>query len=340
MHKKGKIFIIAVFFTLCTALSTYSQTQLADLQKSVEDFSDSMAKSLPFNSTLGLNWSDAYIGKLFPSLPPHFGVGGSFGFTTLDMPSLEKVAGLLGYDIPFGTSSMLFPAYAAEARIGGFFLPFDIGVKFGMLPKVGLWGSSTKMDYLLTGAEFRYAVLDGKSKKLLPNISVGLGFDYLRGGISSEVGSDTTIEFGGHGLVLEKPEVSLLWDTLNLDFKVQISKNILIVTPYLGFGASYAWSKAGYQVDTKASYYDHIDDLSTLQPIDKGAVNGFLNANGLESMDFDGDTISSMIKIKGFSARVFGGLSFDLMVLHLDFTGMYNFLDSNWGASLGFRVQL
>jgi hypothetical protein len=303
---------------------------LADLQKGAVDFSDTMAKSLPFNSALGLNWADAYIGKFFPSVPPHFGVGGSFGFTTMDMPAFEKIAGFLGYEIPFDLASMYFPAYAAEARIGGFFLPFDVGVKFGMLPQMGLWGSSTKMDYILAGADFRYAVLDGNL--ILPNISVGLGVNYLKGSISSKVGSDSAFTFDSHELVLEKPEISLLWDTLSLDFKVQISKSFLAVTPYLGIGASYAWSEAGYQVETKARY-DGSD-------INRDEINAYLNAAKLENMDIDGDTISTIVKAQGFSTRAFGGLSLNLMVFRLDLTGLYNFVDSNWGGSVGVRIQI
>jgi hypothetical protein len=139
MQKKLKIFVTAAALAFTVVTLSYS-AQLKDLQNGVVDFSEKMAKSLPFNSSLGLNWSDAYIGKIFPSVPPHFGIGGSFGFTTMDLPALKTLAGQLGYGMPFTTDRLFFPVYTLEGRLGGFFLPFDIGVKFGTLPSVGMWG--------------------------------------------------------------------------------------------------------------------------------------------------------------------------------------------------------
>lgn len=319
-----------IFFALLLVVGisfpvfTLSPTDLGELQKEVASFSGDLAKSLPFNSTLGLNWSDAYIGKLFPSVPPHFGVGGSFGFTTMDMPALEKLAGYLGYSLPFSTNKMFLPGYTAEGRIGGFFLPFDIGFKFGYIPPTGLWGSSMNMNYLLVGGDIRYAVLDGK---VLPKISIGVGLNYMNAGVGGKVGEEQVINFDSNYIKLEKPDVNLKWDTLSLDFTAQISKSFLIITPYLGLGASYAWSSAGYSVDANVTG-------------DKQDINDYLSSHGLDSMNVDSSGISSIVKNSAFSFRAFGGFSINLMVFRLDFTGLYSFLDKNYGASFGFRFQL
>ncbi|MDR1566053.1 MAG: hypothetical protein LBS48_02070 [Treponema sp.] len=45
------------------------------------------------------------------------------------------------------------------------------------------------MEYTMAGMDIRYAVLDGKSKVLLPSLSLGAGFNYLRGGIKTSVGN-------------------------------------------------------------------------------------------------------------------------------------------------------
>jgi hypothetical protein len=306
--------------------------EIDDLHSGLSNFSDELVKSLPFNSSIGLNWSDAYVGKFFPSVPPHFGVGGSFGFTTMDLGAIENLAKVLGYDLPFGGSKLYFPAYTAEGRLGGFFLPFDVGVKFGMLPGTKLWGTSTKMNYLLLGADLRYAVLDGKSRTLLPNISIGLGFNYLKGGLSSSVGQAVDIDVNGttDRITIDKPDVELSWSTKSLELTLQISKNILIITPYLGFGASYSWSEVGYDADAAVQYNGNDitqSDINALRPV-LGGIN--LGSGGISSSKQDG----------AFGLRGFGGISLDLMVFHLDMTGLFNFFDKNYGAQIGFRVQL
>jgi hypothetical protein len=120
-------------------------------------------------------------------------------------------------------------------------------------------------------------------------------------------------------------DVNLFWNTKAIDLKVQLSKSIFIITPYLGLGASYAWSEAGYETSLSGSL---------------DAAKTYLAANGLGDMDIDGNKLSSTIKVNGFSLRTFGGMSVNLAVFKLDLTGMYNFLDSNYGLSFGARFQL
>ena len=336
MNTRIKIKILMIFLTLGIAFSGFAEIpDFSQLQKGVDDFSKDLAKSLPFNSALGLNWSDAYVGKLFPSLPPHFGVGVSFGITTMDLPVMKTLAGYLGYKIPFGISKLAFPAYSAEARMGGIFLPFDVGFKIGYLPRLGMWGSSTNMDYLNVGGDLRYALLDFKLLKL----SLGMGVNYLKGSINGKAGSDQDINFGFGGptdsIRLEKPDVELQWKTVSLDFKTQVSASLVIFTPYLGLGWSYAWSSAGYSVDSKVTRSG-----SSLTPSDLEDINGYLRGQGLKEINGDHAGISSIIKNKDFNVRAFGGVSFNMMAFKFDLTGLYSFRDSNYGASLGFRFQL
>jgi hypothetical protein len=324
MCKTGKITAIAVLLVVFGSSLAFSQpVDLKALQEKAEDFSDSLAKSLPFNASLGLNWSDAYIGKLLPSMPPHFGIGASFGFTTVDMAAAGDLAEALGFNIPFDAKKLILPMYAGEVRLGGLFLPFDIGVKAGVLPAVGLWGSGIDTNYTLIGADLRYALTEGGV--ILPKISVGLGFNYLKGGLEASAGKQMEYGFTGGSLTAANPNVNLYWETKVLDFKLQLSKSIFIITPYLGLGMSYGWSEAGYEAKAPVTLNSGL--LSDAQAY-------------LDGMDIEGNKISSSFKVKGFSARAFGGLSFNLAVLKLDLTGMYNFLDSNYGLSFGARFQL
>ncbi|MCL2832222.1 MAG: hypothetical protein FWD78_03545 [Treponema sp.] len=335
-RKKAFLLIFILIFAVFSAYAV--DNPIDDLQKNVVDLSTTLAKSLPFNSALGLNWSDAYIGKFFPSLPPHFGVGGTFGVTTLDMPALKGVADLLGYQIPTNpllTGKMIIPAWAAEARIGGLFLPFDVGVKFGTLPSIKMMGIPYSMKYTMAGADIRWAVLDGKSNLLLPNLSIGVGFNYLSGGIGASIGSDTSFDIAGKALTISKPQINLLWETKGIEAKAQISKQILILTPYIGVGAGYSWSQAGYDVKADTTY-----DGDPIDPDVKAVIKQYLTDNGLQQMTVAMDGISSIIKNEAWNFRAFGGVSFNILILKLDLTLMYNLIDTQLGASLSARVQL
>jgi hypothetical protein len=334
MKKMQKILGLVLGMALCGAAPLFPQN-LAKLQEAAGDFSKALAQSLPFNATLGLNWSDAYIGKFFPSLPPHFGVGVALGYTTMDFEAFNGLVKQFNLSVPggFDLGQMALPAYVTEARIGGFLLPFDVGLKFGAFENLG--DSSAAVDYLLAGGELRYAVIDGKESLVLPNVSVGVGLNYLSG---SFTGSKSSLNFSlepgilpNDVLPLTDLVVGLQWETLALDFKAQISKSFLILTPYIGFGASHAWSQAGYTVEAT------IPGLSGTQ---KSGINNALQDAGLEGIDFGGKGFSTIFEETGWSFRTFGGLSVNLALFRLDLTGLFNFADSNYGVTLGGRFQL
>ena len=340
MSKQIKTGILALFLILTVSISGFTaETPLTDLQNGVAAFSESLAKSLPLNASIGLNWADAYIGKLFPSAPPHFGVGGAFGITTMELPKVKDLAGFLGYNIPFDVDKMILPAYTVEARIGGFFLPFDLGVKFGKIPETALWGTSLKIDYLLVGGEIRYALLD---KPILPKISLGVGLNYLKGGFGADIGARQEFTYNDgspHTLAIEKPALNFRWETTSLDFVAQISMPILIITPYAGLGASYSWSNSGYSIDADISYGTP-GSTAAISQQNINSIKAFLKSAGLEDMEVSESGISSMAENNAFNFRIFGGLSFNLTVIKIDLTALYSVRDTNFGGSLGLRFQL
>jgi hypothetical protein len=332
VQRKKKIIVVALIMVLGTLIPAFSQNFLGDLQDNTNKFADSLAKSLPFNSVIGLNWSDAYIGQLF-GVPPHFGIGVSGGITTMDYGVVEKLLGDFSVSMPFSLNRMIIPGYTVEVRIGGLILPFDGGFKFGILPGVNL-RDNFKLDYTLVGGEIRYALLRGKG--VLPKVSLGFGINYLAGGIRTSAGGKSFV-FGtspAHTLTLENSELNLSWFTTTYDFKAQISKSFFIITPYLGLGTSFAQSKAGYTVDSRLSY-----DGSPVSEVNQ--IIEDLKGAGISGIDFnDAEGFSSFHAISGWGLRIFGGFSLNIAVLKLDFTGMYNFLDSNYGGSFGIRIQL
>jgi hypothetical protein len=272
-----------------------------------------------------------------PSFPPHFGVGIALGYTTMNFAAFEDLLNQFNLSVPggFNLGQLALPAYVTDARIGGFFLPFDVGLKFGAFD--GLGTSSATVDYLLVGGEFRYALIDGKENPLLPNVSVGVGLNYLNGSFAGSRSSTQrfSIPSLGKDLELSDLKVALQWETLALDFKAQISKSFLILTPYIGLGASHAWSSAGYTVDAGLKYGNN--DLTAA---DRGVINAALKDAGVEGLDFGGKGFSAIIEETGWSLRAFGGLSVNMALFRLDLTGLWNIFDGNYGITLGARFQI
>jgi len=335
MKNRIAVCFFSFFLFIGIAFSAFAQQEdLKKIQDGVKVFSEGISKAIPFNSLIGLNWSDAYIGKLFPGAPPHFGAGISLGATTMDPSSIKTLASNLDADIP-DIPILPLPAYTVEARLGGFALPFDIGFKFGYLPPNVLPIPDINLNYILVGGDIRYAVIDGVANKALPNVSVGVGVNYLKEGLGAKMGQGTTFTYQSYTIDLTQPVANLEWNTTSLELKAQISKTIAIITPYFGVGGSYSFSNAGYSVDAKVKVNG--GNVTQAQIDD---INQSLISYGLDPIDITADGISSFIKNDAFNLRAFGGFSLNLAAFRLDLTGLFNVLDQNFGATLGLRFQL
>jgi hypothetical protein len=77
-----------------------------------------------------------------------------------------------------------------------------------------------------------------------------------------------------------------------------------------------------------------------LSNADKGTINTALGAAGLEPIDFGGNSLSSTIKNTQWGMRLFGGMAFNLSVIKVDLSGLYNFNDQSFGFTLGTRFQM
>lgn len=338
--KKLRIIMLVCIILACAASPLFSQTELGRLQESANSFIDEVATSLPFYSTIGLNWSDAYIGNITDK-PPRFGIGFTAGATTMDFGSINSLMSSLNINLPINTERSFFndvglpiPAYTAEARIGGFILPFDIGFKVSYVsPSLfdSLFTEESEFDFkhLLIGMDVRYALIHGKTRPFC--LSVGAGVNYLDGGISAASSSSMEFSLPGYTVSFASPNIALEWKTITAELKSQISFPLKLFTPYVGAGASYAWSQAGYKVTSSSNLnvppgaFDIIKEL---------LLNTF-NMTGVTEEGFE--TIKSNHK---FNLRAFGGVSANIFVFRIDLTAMYNFLDGNFGATAGLRFQL
>jgi hypothetical protein len=342
---KRLLIIVAVALI---AIAVPLSAQLTDYDAFADgfvSFAEAIADELPFNTTVGLNWADAYIGNF-----PHFGIGLTIGATLVPFSTFSDAMQPLGIDLEAEVGDQLsgfgfpLPGAVLDARIGGFILPFDIGFKIGYIPdeaKVFLPNNMT-LDYLMVGGDIRYAIL--QEKGWLPDLSIGLGYTYMRGNVAIQgiLGGNQQIEEVRYGpgpgdvyvLELEDPDVFLDWQASVIDLKVQVSKNLLILTPFFGVGAAYGESNAGgglqsdvliggvpitqAQIDQIKDYYDLVGE-----PIPDLSVKGLIVTSDA----------------KGWAYRVFGGIGLSIFVLRININGMYNLTTGALGASINGSIQ-
>jgi hypothetical protein len=232
---------------------------------------------------------------------------------------------------------MINPGYTLEARVGGLFLPFDVGFKAGYLP-VNL---AENLDFktTLAGMDIRFPVTG--ENPALPVVSAGLGLNYLGQGLGFSCGDirfsyNDPLSSTAKSITLRDPAAEFKWETIALDLKVQVSKSFFILTPYAGLGLSHGWSKAGYKVNAE------ILDADGNAPGGeaKESIGKYLEDEGVGGLVFTEQGLESFLNSRGTALRVFAGLSLNLAVFRLDLNGMCSLLDFNYGLSLGARFQL
>ena len=269
-----------------------SQTALDSFNDSLSSALGEVNSALPDAAVVGGTWSDSYIGQ-FVDTPPHFGIGISAGASRFPIGDLNDAIEITGGELP--TDTLILPNFAIEARIGGFALPFDIGFRFGMIPETEIQDVSIK--YINYGVDVRYAVLEEGAAK--PDLIVGLGYYHTNGNIGYTFDTGSLPVGIPASYQTQEQDLDLAFSTNVFEAKVQLSKKLLIITPYIGLGGYMAKSDSTYEV---------------------------ANQDGSEK-----ETV--------FGARVYGGLSFNILLLKLDLSGMYNFMSGNWGFNFGPRIQ-
>lgn len=287
MKKTISILLVSLF-----ALSIPFAQVAQEIDARMGIFLDELNKSIPDNVVSGTTWSDAYIGSII-GVPPHFGIGATTTLTKFDTAKLQPLLDYFG--VP-AIPGIPLPAYAVEARIGGLILPFDVGARFGYLPSTTISGIT--FDFITFGADVRFCLMEEGIIK--PDISIGAGYYYEKFGMSYTY--TPTLTYAGYSVSGTPQTVTVGTNTSVFDFKAQISKSLIIFTPYLGIAESVALSNSSY-------------DFA-----------------GLLSGSRDSGTI--------MGTRVYGGLSLNILLLRINVSGSYNLNNQNWGVNAGLRVQL
>jgi hypothetical protein len=338
MKNYGKTALIIMFILTCTANSVFSQISLTDMQAKTDIFTNSISKSLPFNSTIGNNWSDAYIGQT-TNRPRHLGVGISAGATTIDFNVVRDMLECFDLILPFDDVDNLnniglpLPGYTVDIRFGGFNYPFDFGLKAAYLPQKFMGNVMKDFNFLfkqiLFGMDIRYSLIN---HKLIPvKFSFGMGINFLDGGITGLMPDGFTYSFNNNALEsIEESRAILEWRTLNGELKAQFSFPFKFLTPYAGAGVSYTWTQAGYKVTTPELQVDK----RKLTSNDEKLLRDSFDLTGISEKGFE-----TMKSFNGISARAFGGFSINLAYIRIDMTAMYEFFSGDFGGTIGLRYQ-
>lgn len=230
--------VVCFFFLLISPL--YGQTEV---KANMNKFSKDLLQVIPNVSLQQGVWPDAYIGKVFPGFPPHLGGGVTAGFATVKTTALKdaikEMEDALSVKFPTLPDTFLFPTITVDAKVGGLFLPFDIGLSIMKIPNLSLskLGAPVTVDFFTVGGSFRYAILQGNV--VLPQLSIGLGGYYSKGYIN--VGAT------------DGSYINTNFDSKIFFLETQLSKQFLFVTPFIGLRL--AVSQANVSWDIKAASY-------------------------------------------------------------------------------------
>ena len=137
---------------------------------------------------------------------------------------------------------------------------------------------------------------------------------------------------------MSDPDFAFTWDAFTIDLKAQVSKNLWILTPYAGFGASLGSTNVGgaltapnFTIDNQPAspaeieqLHQDLEDAEFEIPEESFSAEGFLITAAAD----------------GWSFRAFGGVSLNLFFLRTDLTAMYDITSGALGGSVNVRVQI
>lgn len=371
---------------LLLSIALFASTQVfavdgltADAKQKVSDGLNSFATELlsvvPESSTQQNVWADAYIGKLFPSLPPHFGGGLTIGGSMLDMTGFKDAATALteGYNeaargissitslfgeeaipqLDFGKipDSFPMPTATVDIRIGGFFLPFDIGI-CAMMTNPSLFnvdlskpksimdmsssmngefmGYNGSINYITLGADFRYCVLE--ENLVLPSISLGAGYIFTKGDFGVSTDSSTAV---GSYTIDTAANMNMSFQTHVLFLQAQVSKSLAIVTLYGGARGLLTNSTNSWAWNYKTSNGDTVLTESS----DEGTVS---SGNGISDSYQDGKFDFSAIQ-----PQLYAGVGFNFLMFQTSLGACVDvssfFRDTGkylWSGSFSVRAKI
>ncbi len=290
-----------------------TKTPYKTVVNGLNDLTDVMTDVIP-NAQLQQNvWADAWIGHILPK--PNFGFGVNAGVSKLKLDSLKSAGDALGMDMSGVPSTMVFPVATVDLRVGGFFLPFDVGFTISGLDtsKIGALDkaiSPAYFDFFTIGGDIRYAVLKGGA--ILPKVSVGLGVYHMSGHIGAEKdGSAAEMDFSA----------------TTLSLSAQVSKKLVFFVPFAGARVMFTSSSVNWKA--KANWAKILKTNSNIQ----NAID-----YGILPTHFSGGTDKGLFE--HVRPVLYGGFAFDLAVIDITLSGSYDFVSSIPSGAVSIRFAL
>ena len=275
----------------------------------IDDFSKELGFSIPQAAVQQNVYAEAFIGKVFPTLPPHFAVGIDAGLTHLNTSGLAKAADNLG--ISGVKNDMYLPVFNADIRIGGVILPFDIGFSFMTLDvgKLNSMDVDFTAEYTTFAFDVRYALLE--DGLLLPAVSVGGGYSVNKGSFgASNSSAEANVDFSVHTLYAQ----------------VQASKTLNIPVVKIGFTPF---------IGLRGLISNYTNDWSWKYATSIAGVSYSTSGKGSASSDGFG----------GFQPQIYGGLGFNFGFFQLTASICADLRhiggdSSLWSSAFSFRFKL
>ena len=324
-----------IFFAAATT-SIKASPNVKGVNEAFSSIAGTLTAIVPENTTAMITTPEAYVGKLYPSIPKHFSIGISTSGTFVDTSvftdriqfflddmkaSVATIGGSLSIDFPSLPPKLPVPTTSIQARFGGILYPFDIGLFATTTGKDLLKFNAAEfgiaLDYTALGAEVRYAVLQGSV--FIPQVSLGFGYSFhtqdLKISTSKEISyAPPSTNTGNLSSVS-----NIFLRTHTIFASAQISRRFLFTIPFLGIraimtksDASYGWSYTTTQNGTK---------------VDSASAEG----SGSLSKNFD---------FAGIKPQIFGGLTLTFPYFEMGFYTSWNILTNYFSGAVSMNVKI
>ncbi len=289
---------------------------ITTLRDGLNSFTDELAKTLPNTQAQQNIYAEAWIGSIFPGF--HFAGGVNAGAASLCIQPIKDTALAIGIDdcgdLP---SDIVFPTIAADLRLGGFILPFDIGfnvISFDSSSLESVTGDleSLAFDFSTFGLDVRYSIFDLNLLVFKPVISVGAGFYRTSG--SFKVSNDDA-------------KAALDFTTMTYYLSAQASCKFIFVTPFVGMKLLFSQNDVNWSASA---------NWANIISTSGGGDLGTAAAKALLPKNFSGGTTTDFSE--GVHPLLTAGLGIDILVLKLSGGVSYDIKDNIVGG--GFNVRL
>ena len=293
-----------------TADGTFGTGTYDTLTDSLTDFGKDLLSSVQAGQTMQNQWANAYIGSIFPGF--HLGAGVNVGVSTLKMASIKTALEELdmggGDEVP---DNLVFPSITADLRIGGLFLPFDLGFTVMKIDTSNIGSlketlNGLALDYFVIGGDIRYCLFQGP---LNSKVSLTGGFYYTKVDFGYE--SDSV----GAGINLGLGTVSL---------GAQASAKLLFFVPYVGARVLFSFGSNEWYVKP-----------------DWASLLGETNTSGVNLSAILPETFSGKSSVNFFEnirPQLYAGFGLDLFVVDVTLGVSYTLISNVLGATVSVRL--